>query len=91
MAWFPILFQFRDDEPSWCERNHCSCPCHKGTEGGPGCMVVPLILLCAGLLIWAVCTLLSWADPGILEPKRTLVQVLLDQWRWLMDLLHRIW
>jgi hypothetical protein len=44
------------------------------------------VILLVGSAGWLVVTGCMWMGGG-----QTLVEVIREQWRWLMDLLHRIW
>ena len=47
------------------------------------------MIFAALLFVWVILTFFMWAMP--FEGHPTLVQVLVDQWHWLGQLLRRIW
>lgn len=52
-----------------------------------GFLVVGLLV---GVVVWAFLTLVAWADPYP-GAHPTLVDVVRGQWRWLVELAHRIY
>jgi hypothetical protein len=48
-----------------------------------------IVLAVIGVFVWLIITAFSWL--GAYDQSLTLLQVLQDQWHWLVGLTHRIW
>ncbi len=73
-----------------------TCPhCHKvlpkdWTSGWEDLGILAAIVCGLVFIVWATLTFMEWAAPYP-DKDITLVQVIVNQWKWLGSLLKRIW
>lgn len=95
---FPLLLALlatppiEEEQPERCI--HCGKENPLGCDDeGPGPLVTLAgVISAVAALVWMVVTVFHWVTPGYGEPAgQTLVQVIAGEWRWLVQLLHRVW
>jgi hypothetical protein len=87
----PFLFmRHEDDNSTWCQEHDCQCPCHRSTWQDSPWFILPCIVFGTLFILWLTFTIYEWADQ-LSTPPKTLIQILADDWHWLISLMHRIW
>lgn len=76
---------------SWCEKNHCKCPCHAAPDPWWILPVMTLLTFAGAAialiaLITGISTFMDWIDHD-----KTLAEAIMTTWRYWVSLMHRIY
>lgn len=71
-----------------CPVKDCQCPCHQisWADRHFGIIFIASVLVGASIFGFAVCTLFGWVEDG-----KTLWQATVDNWHFVVSLMHRIY